>query len=72
MKKIKISKLITEKIKTDNQFSLEVAKRLDRTQQAVILMAKSFSASLLHYNLVLFYKEQGFSEEQIFDNPMKQ
>lgn len=62
-----ISKKITDKILDDNIFSLEVAKILNRTQQAVVLMAKNKSEKLLHHFLVEFYKKEGFTEDEIFE-----
>ncbi|GIJ96608.1 hypothetical protein CAPN001_11770 [Capnocytophaga stomatis] len=68
---MKVSKKIVDKISNDNLFSLEVAKVLNKTQQAVILMAKAQSDRLLHYLLVEFYKSQGFTEDEIFEEKEK-
>lgn len=69
---MRISKKIADKISNDNLFSLEVAKILNRTQQAVMLMTKTQSDRLLHYSLVEFYKEQGFTEDEIFEKEEKE
>ncbi|MFJ1431915.1 hypothetical protein ACILD7_02295 [Capnocytophaga canimorsus] len=68
---MKVSKKIANKISNNNLFSLEVAKILNKTQQAVMLMAKAQSDRLLHYLLVEFYKSQGFTEDEIFEKTEK-
>nr|WP_314474010.1 hypothetical protein [uncultured Capnocytophaga sp.] len=63
---MKVSKIIIEKILNDNNFSIELAKRLGNQQQSVLGLARRNSRNLTLWEAVLFYKEQGFSEEQIF------
>lgn len=64
---MKISQVIIEKIKTDNEFSIELAKVMKVQQQSVISLARRNSSKLSLYQAVLFYKEKGYSEEQIFE-----
>ena len=64
--KMKVSKIIIEKILNDNNFSIELAKRLGNQQQSVLGLARRNSRNLTLWEAVLFYKEQGFTEEQIF------
>ena len=63
---MKVSKIIIERILNDNNFSIELAKRLGNQQQSVLGLARRNSRNLTLWEAVLFYKEQGFSEEQIF------
>nr|WP_315126330.1 hypothetical protein [uncultured Capnocytophaga sp.] len=65
---MKVSNLIIEKILNDNNFSIELAKRLGVRQQSVMGLARRNSRNLTFWEAVKFYKEQGFSEEQIFQN----
>lgn len=64
---MKVSKEIIEKILTDNDFSMGLAKVLKIQQQSVIGLARRNSEKLTLYLAVLYYKEQGFTEEQIFE-----
>lgn len=64
--KMKVSKIIIEKILKDNNFSIELAKRLGNQQQSVLGLARRNSRNLTLWEAVIFYKEQGFTEEQIF------
>ncbi len=64
----KVSNLIREKILTDNKFSSELAVKLDIQQQSVLGLARRNSAKLTLYQAILFYKDKGFTEEEIFDN----
>ena len=64
----KVSDCIIQKILQDNSFSIELAKRLGIQQQSVLGLAKRNSTKLTLYEAINFYKENGFSEKQIFDN----
>lgn len=64
--KFQVSQLIVDKILSDNAFSLELANRIGVQQQSVKAMARRESKILTLYVAVLFYMENGFSEEQIF------
>ncbi len=64
---MKVSKKIREKILTDNLFSTELAMKLGIQQQSLFGLAKRNSEKLTLYQAILFYKEKGFSEEQIFE-----
>ncbi|WP_172919429.1 hypothetical protein [Capnocytophaga canis] len=64
---MKLSKKIFNKVIEDNDFSLEMAKRLQITQWAVIQRAKRKSRTLMLPECIAFYKEQGFIEEDIFE-----
>ena len=63
---MKVSKIIIEKILNDNNFSIELAKRLGNQQQSVLGLARRNSRNLTLWEAVLFYKEQGFTEEETF------
>jgi len=65
---MKVSKIIIEKILNDNNFSIELAKRLGNQQQSVLGLARRNSRNLTLWEAVLFYKEQGFTEKEIFCN----
>lgn len=65
---MKISEKIIEKILSDNQFSLKLALLLDIQQVSVRALAKSNSDKLAHFKLVEFYKKEGFSEDEIWEN----
>ena len=64
---MKVSKIIIEKILSDNEFSIELAKRLGNQQQSVLGLARRNSRNLTLWEAVMFYKEKGFTEEQIFE-----
>ena len=66
-KKMKPSKKLVEKILTDNDFSLDIAKAVkDTTQYAIIARAKRHSKLLLLAAFVDVYKAYGLSEEDIY------
>ena len=66
-KKMKPSKKLIEKILTDNDFSLDIAKAVkDTTQYAIIIRAKRYSKLLLLAPFVEVYKAYGLSEEDIY------
>ncbi len=67
-KEMKVSKLIIEKILTDSTFSGELAISLGIKQQSVIGLAKRNSEKLTLYQAVLFYREKGFTEKEIFED----
>lgn len=62
----KVSKIIIDKILSENDFSIELAKRLDIQQQSVLGLAKRNSNKLTLFIAVKFYIEKGFTEEEIF------
>ena len=63
---MKISKKIIDKILRDNKFSLKIALILDIQQTSVRALARSNSEKLGHAKLVELYKEEGFSEKDIW------
>ena len=65
---MEVTNLIIQKILNDNNFSIELAKRLGVQQQSVLGLARRNSRNLTLWEAVAFYKEQGFSEEQIFQD----
>ena len=66
-KKMKPSKKLVEKILSDNDFSLDIAKAVkDTTQYAIIIRAKRYSKLLLLAPFVEVYKAYGLSEEDIY------
>lgn len=64
--KNRVTPIIIEKIMNDNAFSMELAKRLMLQQQSVKAMARRNSKNLTLYEAVCFYKENGFTEDDIF------
>lgn len=62
-----ISKKIINKILTINRFSLMVAYILDIGQESAKKLAKRGSDKLAHAKLIEFYKEQGFTDEEIWE-----
>lgn len=64
---MKVTKKILQKIKTDNQFSLDIAKILDISQVSVWKLVKSNSTKLTLYALVEYYRSKGFTDEEIFE-----
>ncbi|WP_034690458.1 hypothetical protein [Kaistella palustris] len=62
----KVSGKIIEKILSENAFSIELAKRLGIQQQSVLGLAKRNSNKLTLFIAVQFYKEKGFTENEIF------
>ena len=65
---MEVTNLIIQKILNDNNFIIELAKRLGVQQQSVLGLARRNSRNLTLWEAVVFYKEQGFSEEQIFQD----
>ena len=68
IKIMEVSETIIEKILNDNNFSIELAKRLGNQQQSVLGLARRNSRNLTLWEAVMLYKEQGFTEEEIFKN----
>lgn len=62
----KVSQIIIDKILNDNEFSLELAKRIGIQQQSVKNLARRSSKMLTLYEAITFYKEKGFNEKDIF------
>ncbi len=65
---MKVSNLIIEKILKDSSFSGELAINLGIKQQSVIGLAKRNSEKLTLYKAILFYREKGFADAQIFED----
>lgn len=63
---MEVSEVIIKKILTNNEFSMELAKRLGIQQQSVLGLARRNSRNLTLWEAVMFYKEHGFSEKEIF------
>lgn len=63
---MEVSEVIIEKNLKDNEFSMELAKRLDIQQQSALGLARRNSRNLTLWEAVMFYKEQGFTEEEFF------
>lgn len=68
---IKVSEKIRELILTNNDFSLKLAQALQVTQQSVVSLAKRNSVKLTLYAAILLYKEEGFTDEEIFEDAYK-
>lgn len=64
---LEVSKEIRDKILSDIDFSSKVALILGIKQVSAELLARRNSRSLTLYALVKFYKEQGYTEDQIFE-----
>ena len=62
----KVSKIIIHKILNENDFSIGLAKLLDIQQQYVLGLAKRNSNKLTLFIAIKYYKEKGFTEEEIF------
>ena len=62
----KVSKIIIDKILKENDFSIGLAKVLDIQQQSVLGLAKRNSNKLTLFIAIKYYKEKGFTEEEIF------
>lgn len=72
-KKMRISKLITQRIISDNIFCLELALHLNKNnvfvkQLSLEKQAERHSDKLLHPFCIDFFKTKGFSENEIFEN----
>ena len=70
---MKISDTITEKILTDNNFSMELAKKIGIQQGSLLssIRRNRDSRILRLWEAVMFYKEQGYTEEEIFRDDFK-
>ncbi len=64
---MKLGFKIKERIVSDDEFSAKLSLILNIKQQSVIAGATRNSKSLLLYPAVMFYKEQGYTDEDIFD-----
>ena len=64
---MKISNIITKKIKADNAFSLGVASAIGISQRAVQNLADRKSDKLKIYEAVEFYRANGFTDNEIFE-----
>lgn len=64
----RVSTIIIDKILHDNDFCMDLAKKLELQQQSVIGLAKRNSDKLTLYEAILFYKSKGFVESEIFEN----
>lgn len=67
----KVSELIRNKILEDNDFSMKLAAELEIQQQSVLGLARRNSNKLTLYLAIEFYRKNGFSLEQIFNQPVK-
>lgn len=64
---MKVSKMILEKILTDNDFSLGLAGVFGIKQISLEMLARRNSGKLTQYAAIEFYKKNGFTEEEIFE-----
>ena len=66
---MRISDTITERILTDNDFSMELAKKIGIQQGSLLgsVRRNNNSRTLRLWEAVMFYKEQGYTEDEIFD-----
>lgn len=64
---LKSSQLIRDRILSDNNFSLDIAKLLQIQQYSVKELAKRNSDKLVLYVVVQYYLEQGIALEDVFE-----
>ena len=66
---MRISDTITERILTDNDFSMELAKKIGIQQGSLLgsVRRNKNSRTLRLWEAVMFYKEQVYTEDEIFD-----
>lgn len=64
---MKVSKTILEKILSDKKFSSDLAQIFNIKQISVELLARRNSGKLTQYAAVLYYRDCGFTDEQIFE-----
>lgn len=66
----KLTDKIKERICTDNQFSLDLSKVLDKRQDYIIKQAKVEETRhiLILYPSIEFYISQGYKLDDIFEN----
>lgn len=62
-----LSQKILDRILSDNEFSLELSQRLKRRQESIIRAAKRQSNILRLPEQIAFYKEKGYTDDDIFD-----
>lgn len=67
IQKRKLSEKILNEIKTNNDFLIEISSFFNIQLHTVVMLANRKSAKLQRYEIVEFYKKQGFSENEIFD-----
>lgn len=65
--KMKVSKIILEKLRTNKTMRLKTALALDVMERQVYNLMKSNSDNLTKKSAVMVYEEFGFTEEQIFE-----
>lgn len=65
---MKLSKKIKKRIFEDNEFSLDLAKRLGIRQDWVFRAAKNNGRRLLLPDAMAFYRDKGFSDDEILSN----
>ncbi|HAD79037.1 MAG TPA: hypothetical protein DCF99_06035 [Flavobacteriaceae bacterium] len=63
----KLSQSILDKILNDNDFSLRMCLHMKIRQQTLFKLVRAESDSLRLPEQVAFYKQEGFTEDEIFD-----
>ncbi len=63
----KLSQSILDKILNDNDFSLRMCIHMKIRQQTLFKLVRAESDSLRLPEQVAFYKQEGFTEDEIFD-----
>lgn len=63
----KLSQSILDKIINDNDFSLRMCLHMKIRQQTLFKLVRAESDSLRLPEQVAFYKQEGFTEDEIFD-----
>lgn len=66
--KLKINQKIIDRILSDNDFSMRLALKMGIQQQSVIGLARRNSNKLTLYEAILYFRENGFSDDEIFIN----
>jgi hypothetical protein len=64
---MKVTEFILNKILTDKDFSGRLSMRMGIKQNSLEQLAGRNSTKLTLYAAILFYKECGFTDEQIFE-----
>ncbi|QOR74635.1 hypothetical protein IMZ16_04160 [Cruoricaptor ignavus] len=64
----KVSEKLRKSILTDNALSAELAIRVGLKQSSVLAQARRNSSRLASYEAINFFKEKGYTEQEIFDN----
>ena len=65
--KYELSNEILERILNDNEFSLKMSMHMKIRQDSLFRAVKNKSVSLRLPEQIAFYKQEGYTDEQIFE-----